>query len=92
MRRLLAMCALLLVGCATSPQHRYSQLEVGMTKQQVFALLGPPRSSTSNGALITMEYDLAQQRPAAFHPGQPPVSRYYIIIGRDDLIRSFGPN
>ncbi len=92
MKYLLSLLAILLVGCANSLQHRYSRLETGMTRQQVIALLGEPRSSTSNGALITMEYDFAQEQPAVLHAGQPGRSSYYVIIGRDERVRSFGPN
>jgi outer membrane protein assembly factor BamE (lipoprotein component of BamABCDE complex) len=87
-----ALLALFIDGCATSPQERYSQLQSGMTKQQVIALLGQPKSSTSSGALITMEYDFAQQKPGVVHAGQPARSSYYVIIGRDERVRSFGPN
>ena len=37
-------------------------------------------SSTSNGALITMDMIFAQQQPAALHAGQPGRSSYYVII------------
>ena len=92
MRNLSLLLALLLFGCASSPQHRYSQLQVGMTRQQVVALLGRPKTSISNGALITMEYDFAQQQPSAMYAGQPGRSSYYVIIGRDERVRSYGPN
>jgi len=88
----LALLALLILGCATSPQNRYSRLEAGMTRQQVVALLGEPRSSTSNGALTILEFDFAQQQPAVQHAEQPGRSSYYVIIGRDERVRSFGPN
>ena len=83
---------ILLTSCASSPQVRWSQVEVGMTKQQVVALLGQPKTTTSNGAFVTMEYDFSQQQPAVVHPNQPGHSTYYVMIGRDDRVRSFGAN
>ncbi len=90
---LLAILAIFIAGCAiTSPQERWSHMEVGMTRQQVIALLGEPLSSTSNGAIITMEYDFSQQQPAIVHSAQPSHSSYYVMIGRDERVRAFGRN
>ncbi len=58
-----------------------------MTRQQVIALLGEPLSSTSNGAIITMEYDFSQQQPAVVHSTQPSHSSYYVMIGHDERVR-----
>jgi len=63
-----------------------------MTRQQVIALLGEPLSSTSNGAIITMEYDFSQQQPAVLHSAQPSHSSYYVMIGHDERVRAFGRN
>jgi outer membrane protein assembly factor BamE (lipoprotein component of BamABCDE complex) len=87
-----ATSAIALTSCATSPQERWSHMEVGMTKQQVLALLGEPVSTTSNGALVTMEYDFAQQQPGIAHRGQPGHTSCYVMMGRDDRVRSFGNN
>ncbi len=84
MRFLFALLALFIASCATSHEVRYSHLEWGMTRQQVVALLGEPRSTTSNGALITMEYNYPEQQPGR--------KSFYVIIGRDERVRSFGPN
>ena len=93
MKYLCSLLAVLLVGCASSSQERYSRLEVGMTKQQVINLLGPPKSTKFNGALVTMEYDLGWQQPGILHPEQPPHTSCYVIIGREDgRVRSFGRN
>ena len=90
---LLAALAIFAAGCAiTSPQERWSHLEVGMTRQQVVALLGEPLSSTSNGAFITLEYNFSQQQPTVVHSTQPSHSSYYVMIGRDERVRSFGRN
>jgi outer membrane protein assembly factor BamE (lipoprotein component of BamABCDE complex) len=90
---LLAILAIFIAGCAiTSPQERWSHMEVGMTRQQVIALLGEPLSSTPNGAIITMEYDFSQQQPAVMHSTQPSRSSYYVMIGHDERVRSFGRN
>lgn len=93
MRLLLAALAIFIAGCAlTSPQERWSHVEIGMTRQQVVALLGEPLSSISNGAIITMEYDFSQRQPAIVHSTQPSHSSYYVMIGRDERVRAFGRN
>jgi hypothetical protein len=87
------LLAVILLGCANSPQHRYAHLEVGMTRQQVVNLLGEPQRTRFNGALTVLEYNLNREQPAALHPEQPAQSAFYVIIGREDgRVRSFGRN
>ncbi len=88
----LFLSALLLFGCARTPDHRYSRLQTGMTKQQVIALLGPPKATTSTGALITMEYDFTRRETGGPVAVELAPNSYYVIIGRDERVRSFGPN
>jgi outer membrane protein assembly factor BamE (lipoprotein component of BamABCDE complex) len=80
------LLALLLTACATggpSPK-QVARLQDGMTLQQVNSLLGKPYRVTNQGALTTYDY--------VFNQGQPTACSYYVIIGRDGLVRSFGPN
>jgi outer membrane protein assembly factor BamE (lipoprotein component of BamABCDE complex) len=80
------LLALLLPACATggtSPK-QVASLQTGMTLQQVNSLLGKPYHVSNQGALIIYDY--------VFNQGQPTASSYYVIIGRDGLVRSFGPN
>ena len=80
------LLALLLTACATggtSPR-QVARLQTGMTLQQVNSLLGKPYRETNQGALAVYDY--------VFNPGQPTASSYYVIIGRDGLVRSFGQN
>jgi len=85
MNRLAPLLALLLFGCTSlsSVPHRIALLHVNMTQQEVTDLLGKPRSTNNLGALIVYDY--------YFTDSQPPTS-YYVIIGRDGRVRSFGPN
>ncbi|HEY3898552.1 MAG TPA: outer membrane protein assembly factor BamE [Chthoniobacter sp.] len=78
--------ALLLTACATggTGPRQVAHLQVGMTLQQVNSLLGKPFHVTNQGALTVYDY--------VFNQGQPTASSYYVIIGRDGLVRSFGPN
>jgi outer membrane protein assembly factor BamE (lipoprotein component of BamABCDE complex) len=78
--------ALLLAACATggtSPR-QVAQLQVGMTLQQVNSLLGKPYHVTNQGALNVYDY--------VFNQGQPTACSYYVVVGRDGLVRSFGQN
>jgi len=85
MIRFAPLLALLLFGCASmsSVPRRIALLHVNMTQQEVTDLLGKPRSTNNLGALTVYDYYFADS--------QPPMS-YYVIIGRDGRVRSFGPN
>jgi outer membrane protein assembly factor BamE (lipoprotein component of BamABCDE complex) len=94
MHRLAPLLALLLLGCANpvSVPHRIALLHVGMTQQEVTDLLGKPRTTNNMGALIVYDYFFTQPPPATLHANEPPTMSYYVIIGRDGRVRSFGPN
>ncbi len=94
MHRLTPLFALLLFACAsTAPiQHRLAELHIGMTEQEVINLLGKPRTINNMGALFVYDYVFAPDTPAALHPNEPPTMAYYVIIGKDGRVRSFGPN
>jgi outer membrane protein assembly factor BamE (lipoprotein component of BamABCDE complex) len=70
--------------------HRIAELHVGMTQQEVTDLLGKPQKVTNNGALTT--YDYVFNQPVALHSSDPPTMSYWVIIGRDGRVRSFGQN
>ncbi|MDR3406337.1 MAG: outer membrane protein assembly factor BamE [Chthoniobacter sp.] len=76
---------MLLLGCTSmsSVPKRIALLHVNMTQQEVTDLLGKPRTISNMGALLVYDYYFADS--------QPPMS-YYVIIGRDGRVRSFGPN
>jgi len=78
----------LLAGCQT-PERRSVRLETGMSRSDVIALLGPPKSVVHNGSLEVMNFDLSQHAQS----GQQPVGNsLYVIFGRDRRVQSFGPN
>ena len=88
MKAVVALFAVLLIaGCATKVQERYSHLETGMTRQRLDELLGPPKRSTNYGALTTLEYDFTND-----YPNRPGRTSYYVVVGRDGRVRSFGLN
>lgn len=87
------LLAVMLIGCANSPDHRYARVEVGMTREQVVNLIGEPRRTSYNGSLTVMEYNLEGIKALALHSDYPARSTYYVIIGRQDgRVRSFGKN
>ena len=90
--RFALLLALVLVGCASDSAllHRIALLHVGMTQQEVNDLLGKPRNVNNMGALVVNEYVFTQ--PVALHDNAPPTMSYYVILGRDGRVRSFGPN
>jgi hypothetical protein len=86
--------ALLLLGCATesSLQQRVARMHVGMTFEEATELLGKPASSSNMGALIVYDYRFSPDHPIALHENSRPTTSYYVIVGRDGRVRSFGPN
>lgn len=82
------LLAVLVAGCQT-PEHRAARLQPGMSRSDVIALLGPPKSALHNGALEVLTFDLSQRD----RPGQQSVGNlYYVIFGSDRRVESFGPN
>ena len=94
MHRLAILLALLLFGCAShsSIPQRIALLHIGMTQQEVIDLLGKPRTTSNMGALIVYDYFFTQGQPTVLHSSEPPTMSYYVIIGRDGRVRSYGPN
>jgi hypothetical protein len=94
MNRLALLFALLLFGCATpsSIQQRVARLHVNMTVDELTDLLGKPTATSNNGALIIYEYRFSPDHPLALQENSPPTTSYYVIVGRDNRVRSFGPN
>ena len=86
--------ALLLLGCTTqsSLQQRIARMHVGMTLDEVTDLLGQPTSTSNMGALIVYDYRFSPEHPIALHENSRPTTSYYVIVGRDNRVRSFGPN
>ena len=79
---------LLLAGCQT-PEHRAARLHTGMSRAEVIALLGPPKSVVHNGSMEVMNFDLTMHdRKSQRSVG----NRYYVIFGNDRRVVSFGPN
>jgi hypothetical protein len=92
MKHLAPLFALILFGCTStySLPHRIALLHINMTEQEVIDLLGKPRSISSTGALTIYDYYFTQ--PVALHNDSAPTLSYYVIIGRDHRVRSYGPN
>jgi outer membrane protein assembly factor BamE (lipoprotein component of BamABCDE complex) len=87
MNRFLVLLAVILLGCAgnSSTNQRIASLHEGMTRQELISLLGNPRTVTNQGALSVYDYAFPASQSA-------PATSYYVIVGKDDRVRSFGPN
>jgi len=85
---LVAPICFFLAGCQT-PERRTARLETGMSRSDVIALLGAPKSVVYNGSLEVMNFDLSHRAQS----GQVSVGNsLYVIFGRDRRVQSFGPN
>ena len=84
MNRFLALLAIVLIGCATnSLDQRMASVREGMTQSELTDLLGKPRTITKQGALRTFDYVFTDHGT---------ITSYYVIVGQDGLVRSFGHN
>ena len=83
-----AVMSLVLGGCQT-PGHRAARLQAGMSRSEVFALLGPPMAAVHNGSLEVLHFDLTQRDRGAPHSVSDSC---YVIFGRDRRVQSFGRN
>ena len=81
---LLLSIVFLLAGCATA--NKISNVQMGMTKQDVIRVMGPPVSTSATGKTEYLNYSLSETDDQAFYGITKP---YYvrIINGRVD---SFG--
>ncbi len=55
--RLLAVTALVLVGCNGKPEVDFTRISIGMTKEQVVERIGQPTRMSSQGGLEVFEYE-----------------------------------
>ena len=80
------LLAVVFAGCASSESgpRRVANMHQGMTLAEVTALLGKPHNVTHQGALTVYDY--------VFDQGRPQASSYYVIVGADGMVRSYGPN
>lgn len=60
-----------------------------MSRAQVIALLGKPQTVVHNGSLEVLNFDLAHRDGSS---AQPVGGQYYVILGRDRRVQSFGPS
>lgn len=74
-----------LAGCATSLS-KTNQLEQGMTKKQVIALLGNPSSVSANGPTQVMRYKLD---PGFDLSGGPGLKEYWVFI-ENNVVTQYG--
>lgn len=84
----IAAVVLCFAGCH-APLHREARLQAGMSRAEVIALVGPPRSVVHNGSLQVLQFDLKANERG----GPRAIARsYYVVFGRDRRVQSFGPN
>ena len=57
--------ALLLIGCATS--HKMNSVSLGMTKQQVIGILGPPVSTSATQGVEYLNYRFSETPDHAYY-------------------------
>lgn len=76
--------AFLLAGCATA--HKISQVKLGMTREQVIKVMGPPASTSAKGSCEYLNYSLSETDDQAFVGITEP---YYVRLV-DGRVDSYG--
>jgi outer membrane protein assembly factor BamE (lipoprotein component of BamABCDE complex) len=79
--KLLILFALFFIGCATN--QKMNELTVGMSKQEVIAILGPPETTSAQDDVEYLSYKLAKRAYFA------KTKDYYVRIIKGKL-ESFG--
>ena len=82
-----AVVMILVTGCQTT-EHRLARLHTGMTRSEVIDLLGRPKAVAHNGAMEVLDFDLT---PRDYRDQRPGAKWYYVILGPDKRVESFGP-
>lgn len=82
-----AVAALLLSACATA--HKISALQIGMSKQEVIAVMGPPASTSARGGTEYLNYALSETDDDAFRGWTKP---YFVrlVNGKVDAYGRMG--
>lgn len=74
----------LIVGCATS--HKINKIGIGMTKQQVIEVLGPPVSTSATSGVKYLNYRFSETGDHAFYGITTP---YFVRIV-DGMVEAYG--
>jgi hypothetical protein len=87
---LLVTAALLLAGCVTSA-NKIAQIELGMDRAQVVAVLGQPRSvSARDGGVELLRYDLSGREAPLLNPNDRRWAEGYTVKLTDGKVTAFG--
>lgn len=84
---LLLLAALVLAGCRTGAE-AMSRVSLGMTKTQVIATMGSPKSISATGHTEVMHYRLSEY-PVGAGRYDRPLSEYVVIL-RDGRVEAYG--
>jgi len=85
MPRAVVVLAILLAGCATTD--RINRVNIGMTKEQVIAVMGQPSSTTANTEVEYLVYRL--QVALIVQADEKPFEQYYVRL-RAGRVDSYG--
>lgn len=83
---LFGLAALIVAGCL-EPASKISGVSLGMTKEQVLKVMGPPASMTADTNAVYLNYALAESGPTF---GTPAVATPYEVKLVDGKVISYG--
>ena len=81
---ILTILFILLAGCATAG--KINQVQIGMTKEEVIKVMGPPASMSAKGNSEYMNYSLSETDDDAFRGWTKP---YYVRL-INGIVDSYG--
>jgi hypothetical protein len=83
---IIGLAALLTAGCLTSAS-KINAVQIGMTKEQVLKIMGPPASITADTNAVYLNYALSENGPQF---GVPYVATPYEIKLVNGKVESYG--
>jgi len=78
------LSSLLIAGCATA--HKISSVQIGMTKEEVINVMGPPASTSAKSGTEYLNYSLSETDDQAFYG----ITRPYYVRLINGKVDSFG--
>ncbi len=80
----LVLTAILTTGCATA--YKMNSINIGMTKQKVISVLGPPRSTSAKNGVEYLSYRFSETNDNAFYG----ISSSYFVRIINGKVDSYG--
>lgn len=82
MKKLFLVTLIFLAGCATA--QKLNNVSIGMTKQEVIAVMGTPSSTSAKGEVVYLNYLLTEIN------GLDQSQYYHFVLIKNGKVESYG--